>query len=163
MAIDFKRLSILLVEDNAVIRDVVSAVFDALDIGQTIYAKDGESGYERFCETKSDIIISDWEMSPSDGMDLLRKIRRAPNSPNKMVPVIFLTGYAAPERIRLARDEGVTEFLTKPFTADKLVQRLVYVINNPRDFVEAPSYTGPDRRRQRGMDFTGPYRRKTDF
>ena len=162
MPIDFKKLVALVVEDNQAMRDVISAVLDGLDVGRAVYARNGEQGYSKFKEFNPDIVITDWEMEPVDGIDLVRKIRKDPMSPNKMVPVIFLTGYGAPERVKTARDAGVTEFLVKPFTADKLIQRLTYVINHPRDFVESKSYVGPDRRRVKKPDYEGPFRRKAD-
>ena len=162
MPINFRRLAILVVEDNQAMRDVISAVLDGLDVGRSIYTRDGEQGYTKFKEINPDIVITDWEMEPTDGVELIRRIRKDPMSPNKMVPVIFLTGYGAPERVKTARDAGVTEFLVKPFTADKLIQRVTYVINHPRDFVESKVYTGPDRRRIKKPDYNGPYRRKAD-
>ena len=162
MPINFKKLTVLVAEDNQAMRDVISAVLDGLEVGRAIYAKDGDQGYSKFKEYNPDIVITDWEMDPTDGIELIRKIRRDPNSPNKMVPVVFLTGYGAPERVKIARDGGVTEFLVKPFTADKLIQRITYVINNPRDFVESKVYTGPDRRRIKKPDYQGPFRRRAD-
>jgi DNA-binding response OmpR family regulator len=57
---------------------------------------------------------------------------------------------AAPDarRIAEARDAGVTEFLRKPFAAAHLQSRLVSIEANPRGFVEAETYQGPDRRRK---------------
>lgn len=162
MPIEFKKIKVLVAEDNQAMRDVISAVMDGLDVGQAIYAKDGENGFKKFKEFKPDIVITDWEMEPMDGIELIRQIRRNPNSPNQVVPVIFLTGYGAPERVKTARDAGVTEFLVKPFTADKLIQRITYVVNNPRDYVVSKGYTGPDRRRIKKPDYSGPKRRKSD-
>ena len=151
-----------MVEDNQAMREVISAVLDGLDVGRVLYARHGEQGFKKFSEDNPDLIIADWEMEPVNGLQLVRNIRQNPKSPNKFVPIIFLTGYGAPERVKTARDTGVTEFLVKPFTADKLVQRLTHVINHPRDFVESRVYTGPDRRRMRKKDYEGPYRRKDD-
>ena len=50
-------------------------------------------------------------------------------------------------RIVAARDAGVTEFLKKPLSANVIGLRLMQTLENPRPFVEAPTYAGPDRRR----------------
>jgi len=47
-----------------------------------------------------------------------------------------------------ARDAGANEFIVKPFTPQKVAQRLLSVINHPRDFYHCESYFGPDRRRR---------------
>ena len=83
----------------------------------------------------------------------------AHKAPKKDVPIIILTGYAFPSRIESARDNGITEYLIKPFTAESLAQRITHVINHPRDMVESPMFVGPDRRRKGSKNFTGKERR----
>ena len=46
-----------------------------------------------------------------------------------------------------ARDVGVSEFLTRPFSVDSLRSRVAAIINNSRAFIQVESYFGPDRRR----------------
>jgi DNA-binding response OmpR family regulator len=78
-----------------------------------------------------------------------------------MVPIIMMTGYSAQPRVIDARDQGVTEFLVKPFSASDLAKRIAYVINRPRDFVDSKKFFGPSRRRKRD-EYSGPERRKDD-
>ena len=103
-------------------------------------------------------------MSPMDGIELTRMIRRHQLSPNRMVPIILITGYSAWPRVEEARDAGVTEFLVKPFTAHDLARRVAHVINKPRDFIETQDFFGPDRRRRNPTDsgYNGPQRREED-
>ena len=96
-----------------------------------------------------DIVIADWQMEPMNGIELTHEIRTNQLSPNRMAPVILVTGYSAITRVAQARDVGVTEFIVKPFSANDLAKRLAYVINKPRDFIDADGYFGPDRRRRR--------------
>jgi DNA-binding response OmpR family regulator len=129
----------------------------------TIYtANDGEKAFEIFCRENPDILIADWHMIPLNGIELVKMIRQSPLSPNKMVPVIMMTGYSALPRVAEARDTGVTEFLVKPFSANDLARRIAYVINKPRDFVETEDFFGPDRRRRIADDYNGPKRRDAD-
>ncbi len=101
-------------------------------------------------------------MPPVSGLALLERIRTSAASPNKLVPVIMITGYSAPERISKCRDQGVTEYLVKPFTAEDIVKRVMHVIKNPRDFIDSDTYFGPDRRRRVIKDFQGKLKRETD-
>jgi DNA-binding response OmpR family regulator len=73
----------------------------------------------------------------------------------------MLTGHGEPERVIEARDAGVSEFLVKPFTTKSLYQRIVHLIERPRQFVRSGEYFGPDRRR-RVEDFAGEDRRQVD-
>jgi DNA-binding NtrC family response regulator len=74
----------------------------------------------------------------------------------------MMTGYAATARVAAARDQGVTEFLVKPFTANELARRIAYVIDAPRDFVETNEFFGPDRRRRKGHEHSDERRKEDD-
>lgn len=142
--------------------DVVVNALKLLGVGQVFQARHGESGYQVFMKERPDVVLTDWEMEPVDGLELVQWIRRNGNSPKRNVPIIMMTGYAASPRVAGARDKGITEFLVKPFTANELARRLAYVVDSPRDFVETEIFYGPDRRRRRTQDYQGPERRKED-
>lgn len=162
MAFKFEKLSVLVVEDTPPMLKLIVSVLDTLGVG-TVFASDGEENpYEAFRRRNPDIVISDWQMRGMTGLELTKRIRTDSMSPNRVAPVILVTGYSALERVAEARDAGVTEFLVKPFTASELAKRIAHAINKPRDFVEHPSYFGPDRRRATPADYKGPYRRITD-
>jgi two-component system, chemotaxis family, chemotaxis protein CheY len=162
MPYDFSKLTILVVEDSPPMLEVVVNSLKYLGVGQVFQARNGESGYQQFIKIRPDIVITDWEMEPVDGLELVRWIRRESRSPKRTVPVIVMTGYAASIRVNEARDIGTTEFLVKPFTASELARRIAYVIDQPRDFVETEEFFGPDRRRRRSHDYGGPERREED-
>jgi len=162
MAFKFERLSILIVEDTAPMRKLVTSVLETLGVGRIMTASDGEEGYSMFCAENPDIVIADWHMLPMSGIELVHKIRREKSSPNKMVPIVMMTGYSAMPRVAQARDTGATEFLVKPFSANDLARRIAYVINKPRDFIETSDYFGPDRRRRVLENYKGPKRRSND-
>lgn len=159
MAFNFAKLSLLVVEDTAPMRKLVVSVLESLDVGIVHQASSGEEGFRAFCEHNPDIVISDWDMAPGDGLYLAQQIRTDISSPNRLAPVIFLTGYNAAKRVAQARDVGVTEYIIKPFTGSDLAKRIAYVINRPRDYIDAEAYFGPDRRRRNNPNYKGPHRR----
>ncbi len=159
MTYKFERLSILVVEDTGPLRKLIISVLTTLGVGMIHSANDGDEGFEVFCQHNPDIIITDWLMPPASGLDLVNKIRRDPKSPNRMAPIIIMTGYSAMPRVTEARDQGVTEFLVKPFSAGDLARRIAHVINKPRDFVAAEGFFGPDRRRKPDDGYRGPEKR----
>ena len=83
-----------------------------------------------------------------DGVAFTRKLRANTDCPNRLVPIIMISAAPDAERIAAARDAGVTEFLRKPFAANHLQARLTSIEVNPRSFIEAPQFKGPDRRRR---------------
>ena len=162
MPFDFKKLTILVVEDTAPMRKLMISVLETLGVGRVLTAENGERGFEVFKRENPDIVIADWHMTPMSGIELTHEIRSNMMSPNRMAPIVLVTGYSALNRVSEARDVGVTEFLVKPFSANDLAKRIAYVINKPRDFIDCKTYFGPDRRRRNTPDYRGPYRRSED-
>lgn len=162
MSFQFERLNVLVVEDTAPMSKLLVSVLENLGIKSITTAKDGEKAFEIFQKDNHDIILTDWLMEPMDGISLTAEVRKNTLSPNRMVPIILITGYSAWVRVEEARDAGVTEFLVKPFTANDLARRVAHVINKPRDFIETQDFFGPDRRRRKDPNFKGPFRRDDD-
>lgn len=162
MSFRLEKLKILLVEDITPMRQLFVSVMKCLGIENITPASDGKEAFKLFCKDNHDIILTDWVMEPMDGIELTREIRTNDLSPNKMVPIIMITGYSAWPRVEGARDAGVTEFLVKPFSAHDIARRITHVITNPRDFVDIKSYFGPDRRRRTEKNYNGPKRREED-
>ena len=163
MAYRLENLRILIVDDNAHIRQLLRTILNAVGIRNIDIAEDGVQGFESFCRLDYDIVFTDYQMDPISGIDLTDLIRTSKKSPNPYIPVIMISAYADETRVQTARDHGVTEFLAKPFTVERLMERLEKVIEEPRPFVRTETYFGPDRRRKQDPGYTGPERRKTDL
>lgn len=144
-----KELTVLLVEDSDPMMDVMVNILKRFGFEKILTAKDGEEGFLKYQNHKPDFIITDWHMEPVDGVEMIQWIRRSKHSPNRMVPIILMTGYTEHSRITSARDNGTTEILVKPFEAEDLARRIMHIIDKPRDFVETQKFFGPDRRRRK--------------
>jgi CheY-like chemotaxis protein len=165
---DFSRLGVLLVEDNAYIRQTLEDLLRNFRFGRIATAKDGEEAIDYMKTLGSagsiiapDIIISDLVMSPINGLLFLRWTRTAKESSSRMAPFIMLSGAADEAYVHSARDLGATEFLAKPFSAGSVYSHLVKVIEQPRQFITTTKYFGPDRRRRK-MDSPPKERRVKD-
>ena len=163
MSYRLENLRILVVDDNAHTRQLLRAILNAIGIRAIEVAEDGIQGFDSFCRFDYDLVFTDCEMEPITGIDLTELIRTSSKSPNPYIPVIMISAYSDEARVQMARDHGVTEFLAKPFTVERLMERLETVIENPRPFVRTDSYFGPDRRRQQDQFYCGPERRKTEL
>lgn len=182
---DFEQATVLVVEDNAMARRLLSAVLRAIGVGRIATAANGAEAIrllralaarERAAEdrlpdaaetvdgdppARIDAVISDWVMHPGDGESLLRWIRRHPDSPNRFVPFLMLSADADPPRVRRARDLGASAFIAKPFTADTVARYLFTALADARRYVEVGGYFGPDRRK-RPADLSEAERRDLD-
>ncbi|WP_282608333.1 response regulator [Pelagibius sp. Alg239-R121] len=151
------RLTVLIVDDNRFIRELLTSVLKTLGVGKVIADVDGAAAIDRLKLSLEDpvsagigtvdLIISDWVMPQVDGKLFLRWIRTGPNVPDRFVPIVMISGAADREVVEDARDGGVTEFLAKPFASKTIADRLLMLVNTPRHYVLAAGYFGPDRRR----------------
>jgi two-component system chemotaxis response regulator CheY len=162
IALRYDLLKILLVDDNHHMRVLLGEILKAVGVRHIFEASDGAQGLQMMRNHAIDIVMTDLSMQPLDGIDFVRLLRRSPESPNQMCPVIMITGHATVARVQEARNAGVNEFLAKPLTARGVVERLTQVVDNPRPFVKTADYFGPDRRRRADPAFSGPYRRQDD-
>ncbi len=158
----FELLKTLVVEDNRHMRILLSEILRAIGITQIFEASDGAEGLQMMRSHPIDIVLTDLAMEPLDGIDFVRLLRNAADSPNQLAPVIMITGHFTMARIREARDAGVNEFLAKPITARGVIERLHQIIDHSRPFVRTDDYFGPDRRRRNDPRYEGPWRRGSD-
>ena len=158
----FELLKILVVEDNRHMRVLLAEILRAIGINQIYEACDGAEGLQMMRSPPVDIVLTDLAMEPLDGIDFVRLLRNAADSPNQLVPVIMITGHFTMARIREARDAGVNEFLAKPITARGVIERIHQIIDHARPFVRTDDYFGPDRRRRNDPRHEGPWRRAAD-
>ena len=162
MSYNLQNIQILLVEDNQPMLKLIKTVLLSFGVGNVITALNGEEAFKEFCLFNPDLVITDWMMSPCDGLQLSEMIRTDPKSPNKFVPIILMTGFSEKRRVLSARDGGVTEFMVKPFNTRDLYRRLHKIIEAPRQFVKCEEYFGPDRRRKPKDEYAGDKRRYND-
>jgi CheY-like chemotaxis protein len=94
-----------------------------------------------------DLVISDWVMDPIEGATLLRWIRRHKASPDRFLPFIMVSAYSEWNRVQTARDSGVNEFLARPFSVAAVLQHILAVIQDHRNYVRTNTFFRPDRRR----------------
>jgi DNA-binding response OmpR family regulator len=141
------HIRVLIADSDRRIGELVRNVLESLGFGSARLARDGAHALLTLQSKPIDLLITDWEISPIDGINLIRHIRSlAP--PLRFLPIIMLTGNTDLREVEMARDAGVTEFLAKPFSARTLCDRIVSLIENPRSFILTEDFCGPDRRRR---------------
>jgi DNA-binding response OmpR family regulator len=116
-------VKILTVEDDGVARAVLRQALKRLG-HETVEAADGDAAWELLNATEGvRVVVSDWTMPNSDGLELCRKVRE--RSQGDYIYFILLTGRDATEDNQMkAGDAGVDDFLTKPLDLSELWTRL---------------------------------------
>jgi two-component system, sensor histidine kinase len=120
-----QRFRVLLVEDNEVNAMIAQAHLDRCGL-VTIRARDGkEAVAEAFGESRPDLILMDYRMPLMDGPAACREIRAIEEDRHQArVPIIALTASPSEEDRRECMRAGMDGFLSKPFTADELVEAI---------------------------------------
>ncbi len=111
-----KNLKILYVEDEDQIRELMQEVLGH-EFKRFQTASDGIEGLQKFQEECFDMVITDIEMPRLGGLELAARIKKL----SRTTPVVLLTAYSEKERLFKAIDAGVSKYLVKPFTPDKLL------------------------------------------
>jgi DNA-binding response OmpR family regulator len=153
-----ERVTVLVVEDCLQIRNLLASVMKRIGVGIVLRASDGLEAIELLKEIQKnpvkvgasevDLIIADWVMEPVDGLTLLRWVRRHKESPDHFLPFYMMSAHSETDRVKAARDLGVTEFITKPFRIDDICAHVQATVKDTRKFVKSPDYFGPNRRRR---------------
>jgi DNA-binding response OmpR family regulator len=155
----FEVLHFLIVDDNAYMRQIVETVLRAWGAKKVSHAADGAEALGILQDRMVDIVICDLAMAILDGLEFIRLLRHAKDSPNPYVPIIVMSGHTERRNVISARDAGAHEFLAKPVSAKELYERVMAVIEQPRPFVRTQTYFGPDRRRRLEDFYQGTERR----
>lgn len=148
--LSFNKLSALVVQRHQFTNDLVRFYLEALGFGKVHTARDGEAAFHVFRRESPDFVLTDWDVGTIGGIELINKIRRDPLSPNRMVPIIMITGYNALPRVREALQAGINDYVVKPFDVKKLTESITRIINFPVDYIESEKYCGPARGNEGG-------------
>ena len=122
-------ISVLLVEDDAAIRDMIN--FSLRQTGFTCEAvKDGETGLDWLKNQQPDMILLDWMLPGIDGIEFIRRLRA--NEFLASIPVIMLTAKGESEDMVKGLSVGADDYINKPFSPPELIARIKAVLRRCR-------------------------------
>lgn len=116
---------ILVIDDMMTMRKLVSKALKEIGYSNIVEAADGAKGWEALTTSPIPVglIVSDWNMPVSTGIDLLKRVRG--DSRYQKLPFILLTAEAEAHQISEAAKLGVSGYIVKPFTVETLKAQLV--------------------------------------
>jgi len=138
-----QQLAVLVVDDNAFMRNLVRHLLLGLGVKTIHEAGDGVTALELIRTVNPDIVVLDLEMPMLNGAELVRIVRSPGVFPVPDVPIIVLTAHGERRRIVEAAKLGINEFLCKPVSAKALHDRLLSILLKPRASVKLGNYYGP--------------------
>ena len=121
MAVD-PSMPILVVDDyNTMIR-IIRNLLKQLGFENIDDASDGASALSKMRGRRYGLVISDWNMEPMSGYDLLKEIRGDPNLAG--TPFIMVTAESKTDNVIAAKKAGVNNYIVKPFNAQTLKSKI---------------------------------------
>lgn len=113
-------MKVLIADDSGVIRKIMLRALNGLGIDDVAEAADGAEAIKEFGSGGFDLVLTDWNMPNKTGLDVLKAVRAI----DQQVPVIMVTTESEKSRVLEAIQNGVTDYLAKPFEMDALKEKI---------------------------------------
>ncbi len=121
MALD-PSMPVLVVDDYSTMVRIIRNLLRKLGLGDVDDAPDGAAALAKMHAIRYGLVISDWNMEPMTGFDLLRQVRGDPDLGD--TPFIMVTAESRTENVIAARKAGVNNYIVKPFNAQTLKTKI---------------------------------------
>jgi len=125
MAVD-KAMSILIVDDYKTMLRIIRNLLKQIGFNNVDEASDGSEALNKMRSKSYDLVISDWNMEPMTGYELLKEVRA--DEMLKSIPFIMVTAESKTDNVIAAKKAGVNNYIVKPFNAATLKQKLSSVL-----------------------------------
>lgn len=125
MAID-KNMNVLIVDDYKTMLRIIRNLLKQLEFDNVEEATDGAEALAKLRAGNFGLVISDWNMEPMTGLDLLKEVRA--DNRLKNLPFIMITAESKTENVVAAKQAGVSNYIVKPFNAETLREKIEKVL-----------------------------------
>ena len=127
MAVDMS-MPVLVVDDYQTMIRIIRNLLTQLGFHNIEEAKDGRQALEKMQGSKFGLVISDWNMEPMTGFELLQQVRASETL--KATPFIMITAESKTENVIAAKKAGVNNYIVKPFNAETLKGKIKAVLGD---------------------------------
>jgi CheY-like chemotaxis protein len=122
------KKKILVVDDFASIRDFVRETLQRKGY-DTLGAANGTEAYDLLSNAQEiNLVLTDYNMPGCTGFELLKKIKSNPDTAT--VPVVFLTTESNPDKMRAAKEAGLSAWIKKPYRAETFFAQIENALTN---------------------------------
>jgi two-component system chemotaxis response regulator CheY len=121
-------MPILIVDDYKTMLRIIRNLLKQLGFNNVDEATDGSAALQKLRDKEYSLVISDWNMEPMSGMQLLTEVRA--DTKLKNLPFIMITAESKTENVIAAKEAGVSNYIVKPFNAATLKTKLAAVLGN---------------------------------
>lgn len=145
--LNFSSLTALVGGRNLFSRNLLGQILRGFGFSSVISCETGAKVKEVISAgTQVDCALIDVDLTDISAPALIKWIRREQPEPIRQMPILVIAGYTQSGCVSSARDAGANLILRKPISPKAIFDRLVWLTEAPRPYVEADQYSGPDRR-----------------
>ena len=113
-----KNMKVHIVDDYTTMLRILRNLLRQISIENVEESSSGEDALRKIKASPPELIISDWNMEPMTGLELLRQVRA--DERLRRLPFIMVTAESKTENVLAAKQAGVSNYIVKPFNADTL-------------------------------------------
>lgn len=118
---------VLIVDDYKTMLRIVRNLLKQIAFHNVEEASDGSEALEKLRAGNFGLVISDWNMAPMTGMQLLQEVRA--DTRLRHTPFIMITAESKTENVIAAKQAGVSNYIVKPFNAETLQSKIEQVLH----------------------------------
>lgn len=122
------NMPILIVDDYKTMLRIIRNLLKQIGFNNVDEATDGSMALQKLRDKPYGLVISDWNMEPMSGLELLKEVR-ADGKLNEL-PFIMITAESKTENVVAAKQAGVNNYIVKPFNAETLKSKLSKVVGD---------------------------------
>ena len=119
-------VTVLVVDDYSTMRRIIKNLLNQIGFQDVEEADNGATAYDKLRAQKFGLVVSDWNMEPMTGLELLKLVRA--DSALKSLPFIMVTAESKTENVIAAKQAGVSNYIVKPFNAETLKAKIASVL-----------------------------------
>lgn len=123
-----EKLKVLVVDDDPIVRETLFELLTQIAGCDTEVAETGKDGLEKIQKQDFNVVFTDLTMPEMNGIDLIKEAKRI----NPYLPIVVITGYGSIDNAVNAMKEGATDFITKPFSIENIIEILNRVKTEPK-------------------------------
>jgi len=144
--INLRDMVVLIADSSSYLSMLVHGILRGFGATKIMEVRNSLSLLQTLTGQKVDVLLCDARLPPHGGLKLTHAIRRKADNENRMMPILLMSSDTRETAIKQARDAGANMVIAKPISPASLYDRLAWVALTPRQFIDAPTYFGPDRR-----------------
>jgi two-component system, chemotaxis family, chemotaxis protein CheY len=153
-------LNIIIVAADSGIARTLRMALRGVNVRNITLASSQQQALEAFATADPHALLIYVDGPENDaGLEMMRFIRRSPQSPNPRIPIVAVSPRRELTTINAVINAGGHEYVLFPASGDTLVKKVMAAHQTTRPFIEQPDYVGPCRRRRDDKAYCGPERR----